>query len=168
KAHWDPKTNQWVGSEHPKGYADVSTKAPTGPKGVVSLAPTGGWLSETNLKRIWIDERSGRTNGKPFTIDGLLYSNNAIFTMARKRENSSGVLNINGGVVASDVGMLAGAKLELNYDQRLSGGVVEVKSHNELVIRPKLFPSKIVHINKPKLPQPSLPEMPPPATPPGE
>ena len=88
---------------------------------VISLAPKADsngnpWLSDLFLKKIWQeDEMSRDPNGQPYQIDGLLYTNNSIFALARSKgkhnSNTFGQLKIRGGIVAADLGILsAGAK----------------------------------------------------------
>src|SRR5690606_32299805 len=60
-------------------------------------------------------------------FDGLLYSNNAIFSIVRSKErhysHTNGRMQIRGGVIASDLGMFipgaSGRGLNLFYDPRV-------------------------------------------------
>ncbi len=119
------------GKEHGDKYDSSFVEiTPNGGDAVVSLSPgatgAGGtpWISESTLKQLWIADNTNRSAGTPFQIDGLLYSSNAVFALARKASNAQGQLLLNGAMVAADVGVLVpgngGVGLQLNYDQRIS------------------------------------------------
>ena len=94
------------------------------------------------LKNLWIDERDERVANTPFAVDGLLYSNNAIFTLVRKRANTEGKMTLNGGLVAADTGFLVGGGLELNYDKEVAG-TIDLKTFDAVELRQKLFPAPV-------------------------
>ncbi|MFQ5658292.1 MAG: hypothetical protein ACE5G5_12180, partial [Candidatus Methylomirabilales bacterium] len=119
------------GKEHGDKYDSSFVEiTPNGGDAVVSLSPgatgAGGtpWISESTLKQLWIADNTNRSAGTPFQIDGLLYSNNAVFALARKASNAQGQLLLNGAMVAADMGVLVpgngGVGLQLYYDQRIS------------------------------------------------
>lgn len=88
------------------------------------LNPTGNWMSESTLRNIWYaDEMTRPSTGRPFKFDGLLYSNNAIFTIVRSktRHNSYtlGQMNIRGGIIAADLGVFVPEGFNLYYDTRV-------------------------------------------------
>ena len=68
-------------------------------------------------------------------------------------KNTNGQLTVNGGIVASDVGILVpgddlgGIGLRLNYDRRVGERLLDVKSEDSVEIRKKLFPAKITRTN---------------------
>ncbi len=88
------------------------------------LNPKGNWLSESALRNIWYDDEISRPSTKrPFKFDGLLYSNNAIFTITRSngrhKSNSDGKMTIRGGIIAQDLGMFIPGGLDMLYDPRV-------------------------------------------------
>lgn len=121
---FDPNTQTWVGKETATSWKQVGTVYPNGsfPASAVisTLSPTSSWLSEETLKRLWIEDENQRTQGEPFRIDSLLYTNHSIFSMARRRSKHKGKTVLNGGLVASDLGILSAGGLELNYDERVT------------------------------------------------
>jgi len=151
-AKYSTTTKSWETDEAPTHYKshqvsinDVpatvrdTTKTPR----LISVHPN--WISPENMIRLIASEESTRLNdidrnGKAFRIDGLLYTNNAIFSMQRwmsqtqdsngswQRPTSSfrGQMEINGSVIAPDLGVLVagghhGVKhaFRVNYDSRL-------------------------------------------------
>jgi len=107
---------------------------------VISVHPN--WISPENMIKLIANEETKRIadeerNKKPFRIDGLLYTNNAIFSIQRRKSQISngnggwsrvdashkGEMEINGSVIAPDLGILVagGAKdaFKVNYDRRL-------------------------------------------------
>jgi len=90
---------------------------------IINLAPKGSWLTEAQLKQIWIDDEAARTSGSPLKVDGLLYTNNSIYGLARSASQTTGQMRVNGAIVAADVGLLVpgngGTGLQMNYDSRL-------------------------------------------------
>jgi hypothetical protein len=124
---------------------------------VVDLAPNNGWLSESQVKQMWIDtiETPARATSsfntalkKPLQIDALLYSSNAIFTLARKLSKVNGQMTLNGSLIAADTGVLVPGPetgdvttnnasstpgLRIHYDQRLSD-LVKLRGSSKLVI----------------------------------
>jgi hypothetical protein len=140
-----PALESWIGKEHAASWSSELSIYSTAPAGSVvsSLAPTNGWISERDLKRLWISERAKHTSGEAFTVDGLLYSSNAIFTLARQRDNSGGQLTINGGMVAADVGMLAAGGLHLNYDTSVTG-LLGIRRYDRVAFRRKVAVIRVV------------------------
>ncbi len=131
-------TMTW-GSSMASVPAALLSRGPT-----VSLSPS--WRTESQIKEMWINkmELPARPNDiptatssnistgctasrpKPFTIDGLLYSSNAIFALARNAAKTDGQLTVNGSIIAADTGMLVQGNgssscpgLRVHYDQRL-------------------------------------------------
>ncbi len=94
------------------------------------MSPMNAWISEENMREIWWDDEQARpSSGQPFSFDGLLYSNNAIFSNTRgngsHNSNTFGRMNIRGGFVSADLGMLIPGNedgdpgLYMNYDPRV-------------------------------------------------
>jgi hypothetical protein len=90
-------------------------------------------MSESQLRQIWWnDEQTRPSSGRPLQFDGLLYSNNAIFALARSnvrhKSNTWGQMKIRGSVICPDLGVLAPGKddttvrtdVNMYYDRRVS------------------------------------------------
>jgi Tfp pilus assembly protein PilX len=124
--YWDDTLKTWLGKEHGDGFSDMAIvpAADVTRQGaaVLSLSPSGSWASEATLQALYKDANSKRPAGTPMEIDGLVYTNNAIFSIARRTDTSGGEMLVNGGLVAADTGILApgggGTGLVLNYDVR--------------------------------------------------
>ncbi|MCC6155551.1 MAG: hypothetical protein IT367_17410 [Candidatus Hydrogenedentes bacterium] len=100
---------------------------------VHDLNPKNYWVSETQLRQFWYaDEMTRPSSGRPFKFDGLLYSNNSIFAITRSsdrhKSNTRGQMQIRGGVVSADLGVLVPGPdfsvprtaLQLYYDKRVA------------------------------------------------
>lgn len=92
------------------------------------LNPEGNWISEDSLRHIWFDDELQRDRGDEYRFDGLIYSNNSVFTIVRSYtrhySNTEGRMTIRGGVVAADLGIFvpgsgSGRGLNLFYDPRV-------------------------------------------------
>lgn len=93
------------------------------------LNPKGNWISESTLRNIWFaDEQTRPSSFRDFKFDGLLYSNNAIFTIVRSntrhKSYTNGRMTIRGGIIAQDLGMFipgpgSGRGLNMLYDPRV-------------------------------------------------
>jgi hypothetical protein len=124
---WDNVNKVWHGKEFGGGNVDLSG-------GVISaLDPSNGWITPGDYKAMLEQAEADRTaanNGDkvPYEIDGLLYTDNAIMMMSRRNSSGGGQMIVNGGILASDVGVLVpGSRsptslgrsgLHLNYDKR--------------------------------------------------
>jgi Tfp pilus assembly protein PilX len=134
KVYWDPTIQSWVGSEHTTNYGDFAILPQTSPllsgAVVMSLAPASNWISISQLQALWAEDGFDRPAGDILNIDGLLYSNNGTFELARKKSDTVGRITIQGALVSADVGVLAaGGNNVLNggtpgpyirYDARLA------------------------------------------------
>ncbi len=118
--------------EHGGKYdGDFAVLAPPEDAAIVSLSPRNNWVSEIFLKQAWRDDEESRLEtGQPFQIDGLIYTNNLVFALARSHDKHNsrtyGKLYIRGGLVAADVGILSagdkdsgGRGFTLHYDDRV-------------------------------------------------
>ncbi|MBL8858944.1 MAG: hypothetical protein JNL28_10595 [Planctomycetes bacterium] len=105
---------------------------------VLSLAPDGDWISEQMLETLIENLSVNHVYGTPMQIDGLLYTNNAIFGVVPRAGPMKGQMVVNGSLVCADLGLLvpgyhspstAGTSknvvnspfavgLRLNYDKR--------------------------------------------------
>ncbi|RME21006.1 MAG: hypothetical protein D6800_12565, partial [Candidatus Zixiibacteriota bacterium] len=137
--YWDPVTNTWKGKEHVSSY-DLTklTKLDPGAPELVGatispLSSTNDWISPDVLKSFWNNDEASRAAGDEFSIDGQLYTNNSIFTLARKASNTQGKMLVNGALVAADLGILAGNGLQLNYDQRLKN-FLKIKDDSKITL----------------------------------
>ena len=90
-----------------KGYSStIATRAAK-----LFLNPTGGWLSDTVLRKMWWDDEQSRTTANStYKFDGLLYCNNSIFRITRSKvrhgSNTEGKVRIRGSIICPDIGVL--------------------------------------------------------------
>jgi len=92
-----------------KGYANKNIAARATK---LYLRPNQGWLPDSVLRQMWWDDEQSRTAANSiYKFDGLLYSNNAIFTIARSKvrhgSNTEGKMRIRGAIICPDIGVLA-------------------------------------------------------------
>ncbi|MBP9004364.1 MAG: hypothetical protein KBH78_12140, partial [Candidatus Hydrogenedentes bacterium] len=109
-----------------KGYpADILTRA-----AYHYMNPTGNWISEDTLKQIWRADERSRQQGDIWNFDGLLYSSNAIFTIARSyarhKSKTNGKMMVRGAIICPDIGVLVAGpdkrgeeSFTMLYDQRV-------------------------------------------------
>ncbi len=151
--YFDPASGTWIGPESPMAwdttllsYADPNDPLDPylfhgdgSPKAVTTtLTHTGDWM-DPDVYKLSVEYFEGlHPAGQPMAIDGLLYTNNAIFSIVYRNSDMAGRMTVNGSLVAADVGMLVPGKkdlmhnfpnhsplsnyaigLQLNYDQRL-------------------------------------------------
>lgn len=160
---WDPEQlSMWdpADTTNPALYDQVTGL----PVAVLStITPTGGWLSEEMLKLVVEEAEGVHPDGTPLQIDGLLYTNNAIFGIVpRGNLEYRGQMVVNGSLVCADLGLLApgkrngyghpdnvpgspfGVGLRLNYDQRTKQ-MINVKNPNQVTIRRTLWTPSVAH-----------------------
>lgn len=134
---WDPNLLTYV---DPGDTSDPYFYNPDGSAKAVSYAlkPKGEWVPDDFYKLSVNLFQATRPLGKALNIDGLLYTNNAIFSIVQRATTFYGRMVLNGAVVAADLGMLApgfedpwnvtgtntplsdfATGLQLNYDQRV-------------------------------------------------
>jgi len=136
---WDSSLLTYVDPNDPSDpylfNSDGSSKAAT-----YALKPKGEWIPDDFYKLAVNLFQASRPLGQPMSIDGLLYTNNAIFSIVQRATTYYGRMVVNGSLVASDLGMLApgfedpwnvtgtntplsdfATGLELNYDMRVRG-----------------------------------------------
>lgn len=99
---------------------------------IVDMSPTANWLapetstdtrdSELAVKTFWRDavETNASRPAGALQMDGILYSSNAVFTIAPKASKIAGQITLNGSLIAADTGVLSPAGLRIHYDQRLA------------------------------------------------
>ncbi len=114
------------------------------------LNPKGNWLSEDVLRQIWYaDEMSRTTRNSPVRFDGLIYSNNAIFTIARgftqHGSYTEGRMDVRGGIVSPDLGVLVQSNggatdkgLTLQYDPRVQD-LMRLEDTSQVVFTRSIF-----------------------------
>ncbi|MEZ6014334.1 MAG: hypothetical protein R3F49_04420 [Planctomycetota bacterium] len=152
QGYFDPNTGHWMSEERAEdwddsklSYADPSKAndpflyAPDGsPIAVLStLTPTGGWVAPDEMQKL-IDLNLAQRGPKktPFEINATLYSANAIMGVVGNlgSDHTDGRLHVNGGLVASDIGVLAAEGTQINYDGRGSESL-SITSDRGLTIR---------------------------------
>lgn len=127
---------QYVGNdEHTVHYNDPDVEIITDLSNAViqDLNPQDFWMTEEQLRNFWWqDEMSRPDSGRPFQVDGLMYSNNSIFALThskgRHNSNTMGQMIVRGSIVTADLGMLVPGPdfsttrtgLELFYDRRVA------------------------------------------------
>ncbi|HXF49438.1 MAG TPA: hypothetical protein VNL73_08460 [Verrucomicrobiae bacterium] len=99
----------------------------------INLAPKGNWLTEAQLKQFWINDETSRTSGSPLKVDGLLYTNNSIYGISRPASKTGGTMQVNGAIVAADVGLLVTNGLQMNYDGRLKS-FLKIKDNSKIAL----------------------------------
>jgi cytoskeletal protein CcmA (bactofilin family) len=137
-AYWDAVNKTWIGSEHAGQFSDMTLITPSAGSVLSSLDPPSNWITATQLKQFWINDENSRVSGAPFKIDGLVYTDSAVFTLARGASKTNGDMVINGGIVARDTGILAGGSLQLNYDVRTKS-LMNLRDTTSVVFSRTLF-----------------------------
>ncbi len=113
------------------------------------MNPQGNWMSEDTLRNIWWEDEQSRpdlggkngqwSDNSRWRFDGLLYSNNAIFTMVRSKNrhgsHTYGQMEIRGGVIAPDLGVFAPGLFRLLYDARVEDFITAVDTEEVAVQR---------------------------------
>ncbi len=172
--YFDPSTGTWRGPEaaltwdmsmltvldpndhtNPLLYDQATGAAKAS---VLQATPTDGWLADQvyeNALEAWKDTLP---TGSSMKIDGLLYTNNAIFGIVHRSDRMDGQLELNGSLVCADLGLLAPGKpssgtqgtdanlpgspykigLRLNYDGRTKD-MLNVQNPNQVTIKRALW-----------------------------
>lgn len=78
-------------------------------------------LSKEAMKALWVVSVEGNLvrGPGPLRVDGLVYTPNAVFSLASQKSKVQGQLDMRGAIVAADTGILAPSKFELYHDSRL-------------------------------------------------
>ncbi len=125
---------------------------------ILQLTPKDGWLSDQMQKAALEYFESKHAWDSPMEIDGLLYTNNAIFGIVHRGDRMKGQLQINGAMVCPDLGVLAPGRknlggvgtganppdstykigLRLNYDKRTKD-MLNVTNNNQVTIKRTLW-----------------------------
>jgi hypothetical protein len=120
-SYWNDATKNWIGPEHAGSIRDL-TMVKLAPGAVtLPLNPTSNWIAPSQLKQFWIADEAKRVSGTALKFDGLVYTDNTAFALARGSSKSKGDLTINGALVARDTGILAGGTFRIFYDERVTG-----------------------------------------------
>ena len=123
-----------------------------------NISPDAGWITDFMYKLSIEYFEDTRPFGEPMHLDGLVYTNNAIFTMVHRWSPMLGQMRLNGALVAADLGVLAPGYynpgglgtpsntpnspflvgLQLNYDQRVKT-MLNVTNPNQVQIKRTLW-----------------------------
>ncbi|MCB9913650.1 MAG: hypothetical protein H6828_00715 [Planctomycetes bacterium] len=173
--HFDAASGTWRGDEEvPLSWdedkltiwdpSDTSNAALYDPStgaakaAILQLTPKDGWLSDYMQKLAIEYFETQHAYDTPMQIDGLLYTNNAIFGIVHRGDRMKGQLQINGALVCPDLGVLAPGRkntagygtgdnppdspykvgLRLNYDRRVKG-MLNVTNPNQVTIKRTLW-----------------------------
>jgi hypothetical protein len=170
--YWDPETLAWHGDAEVPLYWDESLLTiadPMNPNDPVlypggeadpvlyQLTPSAAWLPDDLYKASLEYYEDIRPLGKPITLDGLFYTNNAIFSIVNRAPPMFGRMEVNGSLIAADIGMLApgiydpynvlgnqsplskyAIGLQLNYDKRLKE-MLNVKNPMQVQLKRTLW-----------------------------
>src|SRR5262249_47201481 len=169
--HYDPNSNTWLGTEVPLSWStqeltlaypsdtsnpilyDPTTGAPRA--AVLQITPQNGWIPDPIQKTQIEALKAVRQEGDPMRLDGLYYTNNAIFGMVDRGDRMHGKLVVNGSIVCADLGLLSPGNrtsgggdnvpgspysvgLRLNYDDR-TRGMLNVRNPNQVALHRTLW-----------------------------
>lgn len=141
------KMSDWVNSLTPSNSSYTSAqiammKTILAESTTQYMNPKGNWMSEAQLRQAWYDDEMSRTSKRAFKFDGLLYSNNAIFAATksndRHKSNSYGQMELRGGIVAPDLGMLVAGGLDLRYDARVRD-LLNIEDTSQVQLTRRIF-----------------------------
>ena len=122
------------------------------------ISPADGWITDWMYKLSIEYFEDSRTSGEPMHVDALVYTNNAVFTIVHRNGPMYGQMQLNGALVAADLGVLipgyyhpsgTGAEtnipgspylvgLQLNYDPRVKS-MLNVSNPNQVQIKRTLW-----------------------------
>ncbi|MBK7641536.1 MAG: hypothetical protein IPJ19_00575 [Planctomycetes bacterium] len=135
---------------------DAKTGAPKAT--VLQLTASNSWLADQTYENATSNWEAAQTQGTPFKVDGLMYTNNAIFGIIHRNSKFDGAMNINGSMICADLGLLAPGVsssktkgtsanlpgsdykigLTLNYDARLTD-LLDIPNPFEVHLRRMLW-----------------------------
>jgi len=130
--YFDPTLKAWVGDETSLGWdtSKLTYADPTDPSDPLlydSFGDPVALVSQLSHGDDWIDpavyqtameyfhDNRGALDLQPMHIDGLLYTNNAIFSIVNRSSNFKGRMLMNGSLVAADLGMLVPGHKNQNW-----------------------------------------------------
>lgn len=173
--YFDASTNTWIGdAEVPLGWNpdqitmvdpndttnpilyDPATGEPRA--ALLTLTPRDGWITDELQERAIEEFKAEHPTNTPVQIDGLLYTNNAIFGIVPRVSPMKGRLEVNGSLICPDLGLLAPGKrasagtpasslvpgspyqvgLRVNYDKRTKQ-MLNVDNPNQVVMKRTLW-----------------------------
>lgn len=169
--HFDEATGTWLGKEVPLEWTtddltivnpgdrsnpilyDPATGEPRAT--ILQVTPQGGWLPDALAKGTIEAFKNARPEGESMRLDGLYYTNNAIFGIVARDDRMMGKILVNGSLVCADLGLLAPGNLasggsdnvpgspysvglRLNYDERTKT-MLNVRNPNQVTIRRTLW-----------------------------
>ncbi len=172
--YFDPVAETWRGPETPFSWDmtmisvmtpgdktnpilyDQKTGAPKAT--ILQLTANGGWLPDQVYENATSAWEKAQTQGTPFQVDGLMYTNNAIFGIIHRSTKFDGAMTVNGSMICADLGLLApgvassktqgtnanlpgsGYKigLTLNFDKRLTD-LLDIPNPFEVHLRRMLW-----------------------------
>jgi len=126
---------------------------------LLNLTPEGGWITDEHLQDVIETLTAQHTANTPLQVDGLLYTNNAIFGVVPRASRYAGQMVVNGSLVCADLGLLAPGRpigsnvgangtgvlnstysvgLRLNYDKRTKS-MIHVKNPYSVTIQRTLW-----------------------------
>lgn len=153
--YYDPTSGLWMAEERAGGWDDhkLTLADPTDtsdpllydgggqPIAVVStLDPQGGWMSMDLLSELIQRKLGPRDDTEAIQIDATVYSSNAVLGVvpARNQAGVNGELNVNGSLVAADVGLLAPKGTRVLYDRR-GRTLLRIPDTSQLTMRRSLW-----------------------------
>ncbi|MDE0895775.1 MAG: hypothetical protein OSB10_04250 [Planctomycetota bacterium] len=172
--YFDPTSETWRGDAEVAAYWDFSKLSiadpldPSDPylynlangQDAVQqhISPEGGWITDWMYKLSIEYFEDTREYGEPMKIDGLVYTNNAVFTIVHRWGPMLGSMQLNGALVAADLGVLVPGYwnwggigtsanppgspfkvgLQLNYDPRVKN-MLNVSNPNQVQIKRTLW-----------------------------
>jgi hypothetical protein len=172
--YFDPASNSWRGDAEVAAFWDFSLLSiadPTDPSDPYlynladgqdavqqHISPEDGWITDWMYKLSIEYFEDTREFGEPMKVDGLVYTNNAVFTIVHRWGPMLGAMQLNGALVAADLGVLIPGYwnsdgigtdenppgspfrvgLQLNYDSRVKN-MLNVSNPNQVQIKRTLW-----------------------------
>lgn len=155
EGYYDPEAALWMAEERAGEWDDhkLTLADPTDasdpllydgggqPIAVVStLNPQDGWMSMDLLSELIQRELEPRDDTEAIQVDATIYSSNAVLGVvpARNQAGVNGELNVNGSLVAADVGLLAPNGTRVLYDRR-GRELLRIPDTSQLTMRRALW-----------------------------
>ncbi len=103
---------------------------------VMSVTPEEDWIDAARMKILFSKLANERDAREDVEIDATIYTGNSIFGIVpdSQAQRRNGRLLVNGLIVAADVGLLAPAGVQINYDAR-GRALIDIASETEPTIR---------------------------------
>ena len=84
---------------------DQTTGAPRAT--ILQLTANNSWLADQVYENATSAWEAAQAKGTSFKVDGLMYTNNAIFGIIHRATNFEGSMQVNGSMICADLGLLA-------------------------------------------------------------